>query len=402
MAEILLIVSILALLAVAVTLLKSFKITGFIVPTKQEQSSNNKKNTESITEKGIDCRVQLVDKEQNGRIHSVFSVQIQGKISLPDNGQSLKARIQIADITDRPEGGIAVCARPFSFSARRQKCEPYVYETGLGKAVNETVVLSDWFTVGEIKIADLLFPLRGRRNIQFDVSILSQQSQNGFSNNRCLFEYENSEPGYIDLQKNTEKANALAVCLAFTVSAVDKKLYKGEIEIIKEWARGKFLPQNPPRKVLRKLEKELKKTVAFFRAGHGIDVDKICGRITELVGLSSRYEIFELCLDVAAAKKAVDESEIRLIKQIAGCLKIDTRKIRCLTEKILPINMHEAKDSEVILGLTSDMNNEQAREILNRQYRKWNCRVTSADRQIRAQADLMLEYIAELRGQYVQ
>jgi uncharacterized tellurite resistance protein B-like protein len=399
MTELLLIVSVLALLAVAVALLKSLKTTNSTVTSGQEQSNNNPKNTCSTTEGGIDCCVQLNNKGQNDRTHSVFSVKIQGTISLPDNEQSLKARIQITDMAEGSCNEFVVCSR--SFSAQGQKHQPYVYEAELGKTVNQTIVLSDWFTIGEIKIEDLLFPLQGRRNLRFDVSIFSQHSQNDFSHTCYLLEYENNEPGYVDLHENCDRANALAVSLAFVLSAIDKKLYKGEIELIKEWARKKFLPQNPPKKVLRKLEKELKKTITFFRAGHSIDVNKICSQIIELVPPSNRHEIFELCLNVAAAKKAVDESELGLIKQIAGYLKIDTDKFRCLIEKILPINMYKVKDAELILGVTSDMNNEETREALNREYQKWNSRVTNSNRQIQDQADCMLKYIAELRNQLV-
>ena len=63
--------------------------------------------------------------------------------------------------------------------------------------------------------------------------------------------------------------------------------------------------------------------------------------------------------------------------------------------------MHETMDQEVILGVSSDMGKEKTREQLNKEYIKWNSRVTSSDPAIQSQADEMLKLIAEARRQYV-
>ena len=73
-----------------------------------------------------------------------------------------------------------------------------------------------------------------------------------------------------------------------------------------------------------------------------------------------------------------------------------------MMEKIIPVDMHETADIETLLGITSDMSQEKAREHLNKEYAKWNSRVTNSDPKIQSQADQMLRLIAEARTQLVK
>jgi hypothetical protein len=70
-------------------------------------------------------------------------------------------------------------------------------------------------------------------------------------------------------------------------------------------------------------------------------------------------------------------------------------------EKVIPLEMHEVKDIESILGVTSDMNTEITRARLNKEYVKWNARVTNTNPDVQNQADQMLTLIAEARSQYI-
>jgi hypothetical protein len=104
---------------------------------------------------------------------------------------------------------------------------------------------------------------------------------------------------------------------------------------------------------------------------------------------------------VAQANGSVTSEELNLLKDFANWLEIDADKFREMVQKVLPVNMHEEKDVETILGVTSDMNKEKARRHLNKEYSKWSARVTNSDPEIQSQADQMLKLIAEARSQYI-
>ena len=71
-------------------------------------------------------------------------------------------------------------------------------------------------------------------------------------------------------------------------------------------------------------------------------------------------------------------------------------------ERVIPIDMLDAADVETVLGVTSDMTGEKAKEHLNKEYAKWNSRVTNSDPKIQSQADQMLKLIAGARTQFTK
>jgi hypothetical protein len=62
--------------------------------------------------------------------------------------------------------------------------------------------------------------------------------------------------------------------------------------------------------------------------------------------------------------------------------------------------MFESENIETLLGMTSDMDEEQKKQLLTKQYRKWNSRITNINPNIRSQADYMLKLIAEKRNTF--
>ena len=114
-----------------------------------------------------------------------------------------------------------------------------------------------------------------------------------------------------------------------------------------------------------------------------------------------RLDILDLCLRVAAAKGQVTKAELTLLKDLAGWLQVDRNRLRAMVEKTLPISMHQTEDAEMILGVTTEMTQDEARHQLNREYAKWSSRVISSDPAIRKQADQMLNLLADARTQYV-
>ncbi|GAI80926.1 unnamed protein product, partial [marine sediment metagenome] len=122
----------------------------------------------------------------------------------------------------------------------------------------------------------------------------------------------------------------------------------------------------------------------------------------EIAPLADRYDILDLCLRVAQADGVAAVEELALLKNLASWLEVDTNRFREMMGKILPAGMHEVKDVEVILGVTSDMSKDKTRKHLNKEYSKWNARVTNTDSEIQTQADDMLKFIAETRSEYVE
>ena len=121
----------------------------------------------------------------------------------------------------------------------------------------------------------------------------------------------------------------------------------------------------------------------------------------QIAPIAQRYEILNFCLHVAGADGVAATEELDILARFAGWLAVDEDRFRAMVEKILPVGMHEVEDMEIVLGVRPEMSKEKARQRLNRQYRKWNARVTHFNPEIRTQAGHMLKLIAQTRNEYV-
>lgn len=347
----------------------------------------------------LNCRVQLTRLKEDNQIFDAFVVEIAGTIHTIAEMLHTTLQISIADITQGAHNPKPVQSRIKQWQMKNSPA--FCYTADLGKLPQQNTVLSNWTPVAQLHLDWLTFPHKGNRNLRFYTSILSHQSGKELASAVCSFDYENMEYGYIDLQENIQRAKTLAVALAFAVSAADGKINDCEADLIKSWARENLdLSQASP-KERHKLEKALNKTVAFFSHGNQLDVNKICMEITELVPLAERYDFLDLCLHVAEANGVVSAGEIELLKNLANWLEVDKNRFRDMVERVLPVGMHEVRDEEVIFGVSSDMSKEKTRLQLNKEYNKWNARVTNADPRIQSQADQMLKLIAEARSAYI-
>jgi tellurite resistance protein len=375
-------------------------VKSFRLPLLHKAASNQ--DTEASTGPDLNvlnCRVRLTRHEKVKSGFDAFTVEIRGSIHAPSDMHHTTLRVSIADITD----GISE-AKPVHSRIKQWQTDDsplFCYNTDLGKLPNQVTTLSDWTAVAQLNLDWLILPHKGKRSLQFTTLILSHDSGKELARTKCTFIYENVAIGYIDLKENIQHAKTLAVALAFAVSAADSKLFKCEVELIKNWARDNIdIPQvsDNPR---RKLEKALNKTVSFFRKGNQLDAHKICREIVEIAPLGTRYDILDLCLRVARASGTAAPEELALLKNLAVWLEVDTARFQAMMEKILPIGIHQVKNAEVFLGVTSDMSREKTQQHLNSEYRKWNSRVTNFNPEIQRQADQMLKLIAEARSEYI-
>jgi uncharacterized tellurite resistance protein B-like protein len=370
--------------------------------TNQHRKSGRiKESYQPVDMRGLNCRIEWTKLEEEHSIYDAFSVEICGSIHAPSDNCDTTLQISIMDVTDGAADAKVVQSRLPQWSAQNgPDPSAFSFNARLGKLPHQVTTLSDWTSTAQIRFDWLMFPRKGKRQLLFTTSIMSAEDNQQLARAQCELTCENPFFGYTDLQENCERTNILAVALAFAVSAADNELYDCEIELIKNWARDNILENSSSDTDERKLDKALEKTIAFFRAGNNIDTYKICDEIVAIAPVAQRYDILELCLYVAQSKGSVTTKELTFLKNMAEWLEVDSEKFRIMMEKVLPVDMHQVKDAETILGITSDMSKERVRKHLNKEYSKWNSRVTNADPDIQNQADQMLKLIAETRSQY--
>ena len=347
----------------------------------------------------FNCRARIGRQPDGDTWRSVLVVDICGTIQAPDDGHGIDARIGLSDVTDGTSEPLAILDRPkhgpLNGSAR------FVHQCDMGRLCRRTTVLQDWTAVAQILPTWFVLPHRGHRQLKYTVAIVSRETGEQLAHAACLGVYENAETGYLDVEDDIQRAKTLAVGLAFSMGAANGLLLDPEVNVIAAWVKTNFGSAGVSAGARLELDRALQKTAMFLRRGGALNLPQICREIVQIAPLVGRLDILDLCLRVAAAKGQVTAAELKLLKELSEQLEIDRGRLRAMVEKILPVEMHQTKDAEMILGVTRAMSKDEARHQLNREYAKWNSRVISSDPAIRRQADQMVRLIADARTQYV-
>ncbi|MGE5295658.1 MAG: hypothetical protein ACM3VT_12585 [Solirubrobacterales bacterium] len=354
---------------------------------------------QSLDLDAFNCRVRIGRQAEGESWRSVILIDVCGTIQAPADGHEVELHVTIRDVTDSETESSPVLNRP-----KRGPLNPashFAYQADMGKLCRQTTRLEDWTAVGQISPEWFVLPRGGHRNIQYSVSVMSHQTGQQLAGSTCVGTYENPETGYLDVEDNIQRAKTLAVGLAFSVGAANGRLLDPEVNVIYAWVKTNFGSAGVSSGAQLELERALQKTATFFRRGGTLNLQPICAEIVEIAPLIGRIEILDLCLRVAAAKGQVTTAEFQLLKNLSDWLQIERGRLRTMVEKILPVEMHQCHDAEMVLGVTSAMTQDEARVQLNREYAKWSSRVISTDPSIRRQADQMLKLLGEARTQYV-
>jgi uncharacterized tellurite resistance protein B-like protein len=348
---------------------------------------------------GFHCRARIGREGRGDVWRSVLVVDIAGTIQAPAEGLEINVRIELSDVTDYAHEPLAVLDRP-----KHGPLDPsshFCHQVDMGRLCRQTTVLQDWTTVAQLSTDWFVLPRRGQRQLKYTTGVVSRATGEQLACASCLGTYENIEAGYLDIEDDIQRVKTLAVGLAFTVGAANGQLLDPEVNVIGAWVKTNFGSAEISEGARLELDRALQKTTAFFRRGGMINVAQICREIVEIAPLVGRLDIVDLCLRVAAAKGQVTAAELKLLKEISDGLQIDRERLRAMVAKILPVEMHQTKDAEMILGVTSNMSKDEARHQLNREYAKWSSRVISSDPAVRRQADQMIRLIADARTEYV-
>lgn len=344
---------------------------------------------------GLNCRVKLAKEKRDNSVSDTFVVEICGSIHASSEKDSAVMRVFITDTTEGSAEGKPVHTAIETWQLNSSPI--FCYAAELGKLPHCFTTLTDWVPVARIRADWLDLPRKGKRNLQFRTLITSRQSGKELAQAACAVTYENSTLGYVDIQENIARARTLAVPLALTVSARHKTTCDGVTSAIENWTKYNIdLCQTANTHKLKR-HAVLSQAIRFFPVFNRIYAHKICKQIAKTVPLVIRCGVLELCLNVVRANGTATAEKLALLKKLAGWLEVGPERFRSMMEKIIPVSMHEVEDIEITLGITPGMDNNQTRQRLNKEYRKWNARATNFNPDIQAQAGHMLQLIAKTR-----
>ncbi|MBN1796848.1 MAG: hypothetical protein JW804_09270 [Sedimentisphaerales bacterium] len=340
----------------------------------------------------MQCRIETGLGLQN---EQVFTVKLLGKIQTDKAGRLVSLKLNIDELNETNNQYVSVYRRNENNSDAQLL--PFEYICELGKINHKEKEFADWISAAKIKPEWMLFSRKGSRRIRITVLLFNLENSDVYAQCETFFEFYNRDLGYIDIAENAERAKALAVTLAFALSAADGRMYKTEIEKIKEWTLKTFQIDRD-NKAQKELVKALRKTIRFFKRGQNVNIEDLCKELSGITEVWQRYDILSLCLNVAETKGFISAGQIKVLKNLSKWFNIEPECFRAMLERLAPVDTHEVQDPELIFGLHSRLSREQKRELLNNEYKKWNARVTNLNPQVQSQAEQMLELITNTRS----
>ena len=342
------------------------------------------------------CQIRLEAACKTGTAYDCFVVEIRGSIPGSATPQLAGAEICIEDVTEGAAHVLPVLAQgqdPTGLNTRSFSCQ-----TELGSLPPQGMHLEEWTVVARVHADWLALARSGRRSLLFHVHILAGPDKQTLTSTKSIIDYQNPNSGYIEIREHLRALRLGATALAFAAAEIDRPHTKTQFDIISQWvAHGLSLDRVS---FWSRCKYWLAlKAMAQAVAGHNPGLQALCQHIVRTTPCAQRYDILTLCIQVMAARNSVSQRELTFIRQLGVWFQLDPERVRAMVEKVLPVAQCEELDVPSFLGITADMSTEQICTHLNREYAKWNARVTHPDPGIQIQAEQMLDLIARTRSQ---
>jgi len=328
----------------------------------------------------------------------VFNIKVKGIIEGPNDNFDVKFQVRVFDITDGEEIPVFTTLEEF----QAEKSRVFWYESEIDEMPYQDTIFKDWWTVTKIPKLFLEYPRSGNRKIKFKVVVYDPVSRNIYKEDSVTISHQNEDTGYLDKEDNTEYFEEMLIKTAMLVSASDGEMDSNEANIVKSWIQKRLSHYN---EAFQDSEKErlnsyVKDVYQEIKAD-SIDIYEVLEGIENIASEGEKFELFQICLDVAEADGEADDAELAIIHDIADYIDLDKKQFRSMIEKTLPVTIHVSQvDDETLLGIDPSMSNKEVKKHLREQYQKWNARVASSDSATREQAEKMINLIAEARKKY--
>jgi tellurite resistance protein len=335
----------------------------------------------------------------SGDAIDVYTVVLSGTVAVPKPESKCELIVTMADIThdmDDNEDWPVVCMIPGLangeglFESHEEITIPYEIST-----IDSVPVLS-------VPISALLFPKKGPRKVRISVFLTDAQNPNhSFSHGKTVIHHEQNFYGYTEIQKRDLEADKVIVSLAMCLCAADGSVSETETAVIHGYCTDSFM--NLEGDEVEKRKESVDRTMGIFlenfKAGGDVSAlwEQACGRVMDRHGPDVAQAAYELCLRVAAADGAADDSELALLDKMVQRLEIPEQLDRELRDRYFKLAMFGEQSHDDLLGMPDGLSHDEKVAFLNSEYQKWRRRVTHEDSNVATEAALRIKKIAEAR-----
>jgi len=327
----------------------------------------------------------------------VFAVKMKGIIDGPHDNFKAKNIVTIMDVTDGEQPVFSLLEE-----YQRPDSRIFWFESDVFTLPYQDTIINDWTIASNVPKLFLEFPRTGQRKLKFTVFVVNANTDTILAEESVKITYTNTDKGYLDKIEDRERFEEMVIQSAMLVSASDGDVDEAEANVVKQWVKRRLSGYKDEYKDEEKsrLNGYIKKASDALSVNR-LTLSSILRDVEDIASEGEKYELLEVCLDVARADGKADPSELKIVNEIAEYMSLDQKKYRAMIQKSLPVTMHTTGGyDESMLGIKPGMANKEVKQILRKEYQKWNARVASSDPEVREQAQKMIDFIAKTREKY--
>jgi hypothetical protein len=339
----------------------------------------------SLDPQHLSCRILQFEQETESGYSDLLKIQMQGQIRAAQERCDTDLLIQLMDVTDSAHSPKPVLCRRQEWTTEDSPANEYRIHNGVLPA--RVSILTDWVTVMELNVSELVFPRRGPCTLECTLSVIEKSGGRTLAAAKGRIGVISGHRGYEEIQQQRHTKQTATLQLALCIWHLTGRDPAGR-EILQQWIHG----QTPAVEQIPELD------------GSRQDqwIEEASDSLLGWADPADRYTAVELCLKIAAAGANIQKPLIERLQEIADKLEIPKDRFHALSQKYLTGRVGQMENPMVLLGLSEEMSDEQILSKLTDEYRKWNARVTHPDSQVRQQADQMLNLIAQLRSRHAR
>ena len=381
----------------------------------EEQEKNDQEKMKDFIEKNL-MRIRVIkdSSEHEGVTYDLIVVQVKGYYFLEKENTPTIFALHILDKTFEGEDWHPVCSHLGDFTNGEDRVFEMKTEEALLGPENG---VEDWVDLFVIPETALLPPLKGKRNLLFEVylcdpksvfkgGVLDSEPRDDFQYSFAPknFEFEYDEVGWMDEWMGRDRVDELIMQLAYAVAAADGKVEKSEHDVVLKWAQSMliFEKEEDYESKRDQMLSAAKKAHDLAVAGD-LDIGVITSEMMEIAPKSHRYDAVELMLDVCVGDEDVKQVENEKIEQAVKLLDLDWTQYKVMREKRLAdvktLEQSEKLDED-IFGIKEEMTKNEKCKELRRRYTEFKSLTMHDDANKRKQALHMIERIMVLRKKY--
>ena len=209
--------------------------------------------------------------------------------------------------------------------------------------------------------------------------------------------------GYEEAVEDRKECLALSIKLAMSVAMADGSLDDSEGSIIKSWMDKALTTfSENSRSDIKKVLNDAMKSAYSDGKKNILSKTNVVERFNEIGDDQAKYEAMDLCYEVMAADGVANDEEIKVLHRLGDALELETAELDKIRDlKMMDLSGSLLSDEKSLLGIDPDWSNEEIKNHLKSEFKKWNARLNNLQSgPDREHAQKMLDLIGRERSKY--